>query len=82
MEPRRFILNIPDFPVLDINLDLSDAEIISLTSSATSVSLHGVPGEAGVEPNNVLTLKRQRDLDVGAASAKWKISENVLIVTA
>jgi len=82
VEPRRFILNIPDFPTLDVNLDLSDAEIVSRASSSTSVTLHSAPEKAGTESSNTLTLKRQRDLDVDKVNAEWKVGENVLVVTA
>jgi len=81
MEPRRFILNIPDFPTLDVNLDLSDAEIVSLASSSTSLTLHGASEEAGTE-SNILTLKRQRDFDVDNVNAKWKVADSILVVTA
>lgn len=82
MEPRRFILNIPDFPTLDVNLDLSDAEIVSLASSSTSLTLHGASEEAGTESNNILTLKRQRDFDVDNVNAEWKVADSILVVTA
>jgi hypothetical protein len=82
IEPRRFVLNIPDFPVLDVDLNVSDAEIVSLASSATSVSLHGASGDTGMESSNTLTLKRQRDLNVDEASAEWNTAENVLVLTA
>lgn len=65
-----------------MNLDLSDAEIVSLASSVTSVSLHGTSEEAGMEPSNTLTLKRQRDLDVDGANAEWNIAEGVLFLIA
>jgi hypothetical protein len=82
VEPRRFIFHIPDFPVLDVNLDLSDAEIVSLASSTTSVTLHGASEEAGTEPGNALTLKRQRDLDVDGANAEWNIAQGILLLNA
>lgn len=81
IEPRRFILNIPEFPILDVDLNMSDAEIVSLASSATSVSL-GTSEDAGVESSSTLTLKRQRDLDVDRASAEWNTADNVLVLTA
>ena len=82
VEPRRFTLYVPDLPVLDVNLDLSDAEIVSLASSAASASLHGTVEEKAVEPNNTLTLKRQRNLDVDEAKAEWRIGEGILLLTA
>ncbi|KAF8235054.1 hypothetical protein L208DRAFT_1451461 [Tricholoma matsutake] len=81
VEPRRFILTIPDFPVLDVNLNLSDAEIVSRAQSATSMSLHSESEGAGMEPNNTLTLKRQRDLDVDGATAEWNITKSILVLT-
>lgn len=76
MEARRIILRIPDHPVLDINLDLSDAEIVS--AAATSVTSGNIQGESAIEPANTLTLKRQRDLDVDGATAEWRVTEGVL----
>jgi hypothetical protein len=56
--------------------------MVSLASSATSVSLHGASEEAGMESRNMLTLKRQRDLDVEGAKAEWNVAESVLVLTA
>jgi len=60
---------------------MSDAEIVSLASSATSVSLLGTADDARMESSNTLTLKRQRDLDVDRASAEWNTADNVLVLT-
>lgn len=77
VEPRRFIVNIPDYPVLDVNLSLSDAEIVASAATKTSASLHE---ETSSEPNNTLTLKRQRDLNVEGATSEWRITEGVLVI--
>jgi hypothetical protein len=82
IEPRRFIVGIPDYPALDVSLDLSDAEIVATSSSKTSVSLHGTSGEEAHEPDNILTLKRQRDLDVDGATAEWRVAEGILVLMA
>ncbi|KAG6902941.1 hypothetical protein C0995_009333 [Termitomyces sp. Mi166 len=79
VEPRRFILTIPDYPVLDVNLDLSDAEIVATAASRTSASLHE---KNESEPNNALTLKRQRPLDVDGATSEWRVVNNMLVIVA
>ncbi|KAF5376036.1 hypothetical protein D9615_007763 [Tricholomella constricta] len=79
IEPRRFIVHIPDCPVLDVNLALSDAEIVATAASRTSASLHEDPA---AEPNNALTLKRQRDLDVQGATSEWRVAERILMISA
>lgn len=98
LEPRRLILHIP-FPTsytLDINLNLSDAEIVaaasnittapasdsntSITTSGPSIFSSTISSEE--EPENALTLKRQRDFDVDAAKAEWRVAEDVLVVVA
>jgi len=65
--------------VLDVNLGLSDAEIVATAASKTSASLHE---ETASEPNNTLTLKRQRDLDVDGATSEWRVSEGFLVISA
>ncbi|KAH0579754.1 Protein interacting with Hsp90 1 [Termitomyces sp. J132] len=79
IEPRRFILHVPDYPVFDINLGLSDAEIVATAASRTSASLHD---GNGTEPNNTLTLKRQRPLDVDGATSEWRLADNMLVIVA
>lgn len=54
-------------PPLDINVGVSDAEI-----AAT----------CGTEPDGGLTLKRERELDVEAATAEWRVADGVLVVLA
>lgn len=82
LEPRRFIVSIPHYPALDVNLGVSDAEIVATSSSKTSVSLHGTPDDEIHEPNRILTLKRQRDLDVDGAIAEWRVAEGILVFLA
>lgn len=72
------MVQIPDHPVLDVNLDLSDAEIVVTASSRTSGTLGGGDGE----PNNILTLKRERDFDVKGATSEWRIDQGVLVIDA
>ncbi|RDB23507.1 PIH1 domain-containing protein 1 [Hypsizygus marmoreus] len=79
IEPRRFMVAIPDCPVLDVNLALSDAEIVATAPTKTSASLHE---ETASEPNNTLTLKRQRDLDVDGATSEWRVADGTLVITA
>lgn len=45
------------------------------------MSLHSESEGAGMEPNNTLTLKRQRDLDVDGATAEWNITKSILVLT-
>jgi hypothetical protein len=68
IEPRRLIFQTPPFYFLDINISLSDAELAKT--------------RADQELNNILTLKRIRDLDVEDAKARWIIADGKLIVTA
>ncbi|KAF9460470.1 hypothetical protein BDZ94DRAFT_924939 [Collybia nuda] len=82
IEPRRFIVSIPGYPTLDVNLVLSDAEIVATSSSKTSVSLHGTPDKEVQEPSRILMLKRQRDLDVDGATAEWHVAEGNLVLLA
>ncbi|KAG6812693.1 hypothetical protein H0H92_001322 [Tricholoma furcatifolium] len=79
VEPRRFIVQIPDYPVLDVNFGVSDAEIVATAGSRTSATLS--EGNES-EPNNALTLKRQRPLDIEGATSEWRVAENVLIISA
>ncbi|KAJ6463336.1 hypothetical protein C8R45DRAFT_841164 [Mycena sanguinolenta] len=68
LEPRRVILTVPGHPPLDINLGVSDAEIVAKSGAAT--------------PNGGLSLKRERELNVDAATAEWRVSAGVLVVAA
>ncbi|KAF8172843.1 hypothetical protein K438DRAFT_1921006 [Mycena galopus ATCC 62051] len=67
LEARRLLLAVPGHPPLDINVGVSDAEIAA---------------KLGAGPDGGLTLKRERELDVEAATAEWRVSEGVLVVVA
>jgi len=89
---------------LDINLNLSDAEIIVNASndlarpgntggaSVCVTDIHGNAGSSGsdeiempdanIQPNSILMLKRQREFDVDAAQAEWRVADGVLVVFA
>ncbi|KAK7055214.1 PIH1 domain-containing protein 1 [Favolaschia claudopus] len=69
IEPRRISITVPGRaePSLDIDLSVSDAEMV-----ATS----------GAAPDGGLMLKRERALDVDGASAEWRVAEGVLVVVA
>ncbi|KAF8885666.1 pre-RNA processing PIH1/Nop17-domain-containing protein [Infundibulicybe gibba] len=84
IEPRRLILHIPGRETLDINLDLSDAEIIATSStSATSLGMIDLNhGGIGSGPDNILALKRERDLKVAVAMAEWHVAQGVLVIVA
>ncbi|OSC99972.1 hypothetical protein PYCCODRAFT_1453464 [Trametes coccinea BRFM310] len=81
LEPRRLIFSSPASSpsqpayALDLDLDLPDASIEGLFSSA---------GDAGQEKSarQALTLKRQRALDVDGARAEWRVEERLLVLYA
>ncbi|KAG6820528.1 hypothetical protein H0H93_015699 [Arthromyces matolae] len=79
VEPRRFLLQIPEYPILDVNMNLSDAEIVATSASQMSEALSDM-NEA--ESNQILTLKRQRPFHVSDATSEWRIAENTLTVFA
>ncbi|KAL0952349.1 hypothetical protein HGRIS_006629 [Hohenbuehelia grisea] len=79
VEAQRFILSIPPLFELDVRLDIPDAEIVANTRSLYSSSR---PESSDQAPNNALTLKRQRDLDVDGARAEWRVQEGILVVYA
>ncbi|KZT03324.1 uncharacterized protein LAESUDRAFT_729351 [Laetiporus sulphureus 93-53] len=70
LEPRRLMLDAPPLYALDLNLDLSDAQI----SDAAKLS--------DASAAQALTLKRQRDLDVDNARAEWRVGEGRLVIYA
>lgn len=82
LEPRRIILSIPPLYVLDVNLDASDAEIVATFSDAEDVSRLDADGTKGKGAESALTLKRIRDLELGNASAEWRVGEGVIVVYA
>ena len=93
------ILSIHTCPTLDINFNLSDAEIVvnasterfraGMTGSASVLAsdLHGsMEGnrsemrDVDTDLNNSLMLKRQREFDIDAAQAEWRVDDGVLVV--
>ncbi|KAH8829567.1 pre-RNA processing PIH1/Nop17-domain-containing protein [Flagelloscypha sp. PMI_526] len=83
IEPRRLILTLPAQPAeLDINLNKSDAEIVTTSSSSSSGYLTPSKGETeGDETQRLLQLKRQRPFNVEDAHAEWRIATSTLTVT-
>jgi len=73
LEPRRITLLIPDLYSIDIDLELSDASPGQM-SSCISADPRGM--------ENVLTLKRARELDVDRARAEWRVNERCLVIVA
>ncbi|EDR09406.1 uncharacterized protein LACBIDRAFT_293894 [Laccaria bicolor S238N-H82] len=74
VEPRRIILAIPSHPVLDIDLNISDAEITSRIHNSEI-------RDKTEDTTRTLLLKRQRDFDVDNTKAEWRVAEGVLIVS-
>ncbi|EJD04912.1 uncharacterized protein FOMMEDRAFT_105099 [Fomitiporia mediterranea MF3/22] len=92
IESRRILLHIPQKHFLDINLDLSDAQIGKLgevpapdddteESSFADVMKSETLRVRGHNAGEALRLKRQRDFDVEDARAEWRIGEQKLIVS-
>ncbi|PPR02838.1 hypothetical protein CVT24_002235 [Panaeolus cyanescens] len=82
--PRSILLKIPNHKTLNVDLALSDAEITAriattyksaLSKDPTSATLQDQKSE---ETSSTLQLKRQRDFDVDAADAEWKIGSGIL----
>ncbi|KAJ7584911.1 pre-RNA processing PIH1/Nop17-domain-containing protein [Mycena floridula] len=71
LEPRRLILQVPGYETMDINLNLSDAEIVA-TSGTTEYS----------ETEKSLLLKRQRRFDVEGAVSEWRAADGKLVLIA
>lgn len=81
------MLHVPHANFLDINLDLSDAEIgrinasrvddaaVSEENTERDVSVLRVKGH---NAGQALRLKRQRDFDVANARAEWHVREGRL----
>ncbi|KAF8171301.1 pre-RNA processing PIH1/Nop17-domain-containing protein [Pholiota molesta] len=81
IEPRKLLMVIPKYGSVNIDLDLSDAEIssqIQLLSKSTSDE--SVEKRRDEETMRVLRLKRERDFDVEAAEAEWKIGTGVVVI--
>ncbi|KAL5498350.1 hypothetical protein ACEPAH_2492 [Sanghuangporus vaninii] len=94
IEPRRILLHIPQKHFLDVNLDLSDAQIgkmgevpaESLEDGAEDTSLKkAIQVDAlqvrGHNAGEALRLKRQRDFDVENARAEWRVEEKKLVIS-
>ncbi|KAJ3813130.1 pre-RNA processing PIH1/Nop17-domain-containing protein [Lentinula aff. lateritia] len=76
IEPRRLIFSIPDYFVLDLNLSLSDAELVAyFRQSSTGKS------KEDSTINKLLSLKRQRPFNVEVATAKWFTADNRLLIS-
>lgn len=60
-----------------MNLDASDAELVARAASSENA---GENEDGGRE--SALTLKRARDLDIGAAKAEWRVGEGIIAVYA
>ncbi|KAJ7619406.1 pre-RNA processing PIH1/Nop17-domain-containing protein [Roridomyces roridus] len=67
VEPRRVLVAVPDHPLLDINLAVSDAEIAATSGNSEAADA-------------ALKLKRERALDVERATAEWRVGEGVLVL--
>ncbi|KAJ3856065.1 pre-RNA processing PIH1/Nop17-domain-containing protein [Lentinula lateritia] len=72
IEPRRLIFSIPDYFVLDLNLSLSDAELVAYFRQKS---------KEDSTINKLLSLKRQRPFNVEVATAKWFIADNRLLIS-
>jgi len=66
---------------LDIDLNLSDAEIVASVPGVSALgNYRSDEGKTMKEPNTTLLLKRQRDFDVDAAFAEWRVEEEKLVI--
>ncbi|KAF9074537.1 pre-RNA processing PIH1/Nop17-domain-containing protein [Rhodocollybia butyracea] len=82
IEPRRLIFSIPDYPTLDLNLSLSDAELVARSGNGSSIITDLTDGGKDGNPTSkILTLKRQRPFNVENATAEWFMAENRLLVS-
>ncbi|KAF9047012.1 pre-RNA processing PIH1/Nop17-domain-containing protein [Rhodocollybia butyracea] len=66
IEPRRLIFSIPDYPTLDLNLSLSDAELVARSGNGSSI---------------ITDLTDGRPFNVENATAEWFMAENRLLVS-
>ncbi|KIK54593.1 hypothetical protein GYMLUDRAFT_48498 [Collybiopsis luxurians FD-317 M1] len=84
IEPRRLILSIPNYPVLDLNLSLSDAELVARSGKGSTIitdlgTAEGKSDDSAVD--KLLALKRQRPFYVEGATAEWIMADNKLLIT-
>src|SRR5271168_1940047 len=83
---RVVSLSIPDQRTLDIDLSLSDAEIVSRISFSINAAAPQKPltdsqeTRKDQETSRTLQLKRQCDFDVDAAEAEWKTGTEVVVI--
>ncbi|GAW01721.1 Protein interacting with Hsp90 1 [Lentinula edodes] len=84
IEPRRLIFSIPDYSVLDLNLSLSDAELVAYfrqSSTGITNSANSSENKEDSTINKLLSLKRQRPFNVEVATAEWFIADNRLLIS-
>ncbi|KAF5357536.1 hypothetical protein D9757_013070 [Collybiopsis confluens] len=85
IEPRRLILTIPNHPLLDLNLSLSDAELVARSGKGSTTTITDLGSSEGKSDNStvdkLLALKRQRPFDVEGAIAQWIMADNKLLVS-
>jgi hypothetical protein len=67
LEDRRILFHVPSLYSLDINLSLSDAELVASGSG---------------ESSSLLALKRMRNFDTDGAKAQWNVSDKTIFLTA
>ncbi|PPQ90274.1 hypothetical protein CVT25_013099 [Psilocybe cyanescens] len=94
IEPNRILLSVPNRPILDIDVGLSDAEIVARVAAAyassSSSSLSSSQKSKGQAQNDddkkeeetmrTLKLKRQRDFEVDSADAEWKVGTGTVTI--
>ncbi|KAJ7434070.1 pre-RNA processing PIH1/Nop17-domain-containing protein [Mycena latifolia] len=80
LEARRFVLCVPNAPPLDVNVGVSDAEIVATSGRAPETP--SPASETHGAGHGALMLKRERDLDVDNAKAEWRVADGVLVLTA
>ena len=61
------ILDIPSVYHLDLDLSMSDAQLMATFGGTSS-------------EDSALMLKRQRDFDVDGATAEWRVQEGVVLI--
>ncbi|KAJ3993743.1 pre-RNA processing PIH1/Nop17-domain-containing protein [Lentinula boryana] len=86
IEPRRLIFSIPDYPILDLNLSLSDAELFAHCGPGSTNVMNSTDFPDSKEDDNtinkLLALKRQRPFNVEGATAEWFIADDRLLISA
>ncbi|KAJ3783781.1 pre-RNA processing PIH1/Nop17-domain-containing protein [Lentinula aff. detonsa] len=86
IEPRRLIFSIPDYPILDLNLSLSDAELFAHCGPGSTNVMNSTDFPYSKEDdsaiNKLLALKRQRPFNVEGATAEWFMADDRLLISA